>query len=118
VGVGLLLERKIAWLPLILGLVPTLTGILSLFFDDSRILKAAMTAPRLLLGVLMLGGLALGANPLKNMFGDSVDLPDDVWWQLAIRFGLLPWLSCWAMKSSGTPSEAGVADWAGGRALQ
>jgi hypothetical protein len=52
------------------------------------------------------------------MFGDSVDLPDDVWWQLAIRFGLLPWLSCWAMKSSGTPSEAGVADWAGGRALQ
>ena len=88
VGVGLLVERKIAWLPLILGLVPTLTGILSLFFDDSGILKGAMTATHMLLGVLMLGGLALGANPLKRIFGSSVDLPDGVWWQLALSFGL------------------------------
>jgi len=88
VGVGLLVERKIAWLPLFLGLVPTLTGILSLFFDDSGILKGAMTATHMLLGTLMLGGLALGANPLKKIFGDSVDLPDGAWWQLALRFGL------------------------------
>jgi len=88
VGVGLLVERKIAWLPLFLGLVPTLTGILSLFFDDSGILKGAMTATHLLLGMLMLGGLALGANPLKKIFGGSVDLPDGAWWQLALRFGL------------------------------
>jgi len=88
VGVGLLVERKIAWLPLFLGLVPTLTGILSLFFDDSGILKGAMTATHMLLGVLMLGGLALGANPLKRIFGSSVDLPDGVWWQLALSFGL------------------------------
>jgi len=88
VGVGLLVERKIAWLPLFLGLVPTLTGILSLFFDDSGILKGAMTATHLLLGMLMLGGLALRADPLKKIFGDSVDLPDGAWWQLALRFGL------------------------------
>jgi len=88
VGVGLLVERKIAWLPLFLGLVPTLTGILSLFFDDSGILKGAMTATHMLLGTLMLGGLALGANPLKKIFGGSVDLPDGAWWQLALRFGL------------------------------
>jgi len=61
---------------------------LSLFFDDSGILKGAMTATHMLLGVLMLGGLALGANPLKRIFGSSVDLPDGVWWQLALSFGL------------------------------
>jgi len=88
VGVGLLVERKIAWLPLFLGLVPTLTGILSLFFDDSGILKGAMTATHMLLGVLMLGGLALGVNLLKKIFGGSVDLSDGDWWQLALRFGL------------------------------
>jgi hypothetical protein len=36
----------------------------------------------------MLGGLPFGANPLKLMFGEAVDLADGVRWHLTLRFGL------------------------------
>jgi intracellular septation protein len=85
---GLILERRIAPLPIILGLVPTVTGTFSLFYDDPGIVKEATTVVHGVLCVVMLGGLAFGANPLKLMFGKAVDLADGVWWHLALRFGL------------------------------
>jgi intracellular septation protein len=76
VVVGLILERKIAPLPVILGLVPTVTGMLSLLFSNPDIVKEATTVAHTLLCVVMLGGLAFGANPLKLMLGEAVNLPN------------------------------------------
>jgi intracellular septation protein len=55
---GLILERRIAPLPIILGLVPTVTGTFSLFYDDPGIVKEATTVVHGVLCVVMLGGLA------------------------------------------------------------
>jgi intracellular septation protein len=85
---GLILERRIAPLPIILGLVPTVMGTFSLLYDAPGIVKEATTVAHGLLCVVMLGGLAFGANPLKLMFGKAVDLADGVWRHLALRYGL------------------------------
>jgi intracellular septation protein len=84
---GLFLERTIAPLPFILGLVPTVTGTFSLLFDNPGIVTEATTVVHGVLCVVMLGGLAFGANPLKLMFGKAVDLADGIWWHLALRLG-------------------------------
>ncbi len=85
---GLILERRIAPLPVILGLVPTVIGTFSPIYDDPGIAKVATTVAYGVLCVVMLGGLALGANPLKLMFGKAEDLAERVCWHLAMRFGL------------------------------
>jgi intracellular septation protein len=85
---GLILERRIAPLPVIFGLVATVTGTLSLLYDDPGIVKEATTVAHGVLCVVMLGGLAFGANPLKLMFGKAVNLAEQVWWHLTLRFGL------------------------------
>jgi intracellular septation protein A len=53
---GLIRERKIAPLPVFLGLVPTVTGILSLLLSNPGIVKAATTVAHSALCV-MIGGL-------------------------------------------------------------
>jgi intracellular septation protein len=85
---GFIVDRTIAPLPVILGLVPTVTGTFSLLFSDPGIVKETTTLAHSVLCVVMLGGLAFGANPLKLMFGKAVDLADRTWWHLALRFGL------------------------------
>ena len=87
--IGLLVERRIAWLPLFVGAMAALFGGLTLIFHDTRILKIKPTVINLILAGVLFGGLALKRNPLKMLLGEALTLPDEVWRKLTVRFGLL-----------------------------
>jgi intracellular septation protein len=89
--VGFIVERRLAPLPLFVGLMGALFGGLTLIFDDPRILKVKPTVLNFGLGAVLLGGLALKKNPLKALLGQALVLPDEVWRKLMLRFGLFYW---------------------------
>lgn len=87
--VGLIVERRIAWLPLFSGGMAALFGGLTLVFHDTRILKIKPTVVYLVLAALLFGGVLLKRNPLKLLLGEALTLPDEVWRKLTVRFGFL-----------------------------
>jgi intracellular septation protein len=87
--VGLVVERRIAWLPLLAGGAAALFGGLTLIFHDPRIMKVKPTVINFALAGVLFGGLVFKKNPLKALLGEAMSLPDDVWRKLTIRFGLL-----------------------------
>lgn len=87
--VGLIVERRIAPLPAIAGGAALVFGGASLFFHDPRILKMKPTVMNGLFAVGLVGGMALGKNPLRLMLGDAFDMPPQAWRQLTINFALL-----------------------------
>ncbi len=87
--VGLIVERRIAPLPAIAGGAALVFGGASLFFHDPRILKMKPTVMNGLFAVGLLGGMALGKNPLRLMLGEAFDMPPKTWRQLTINFAML-----------------------------
>lgn len=87
--VGLIVERRIAPLPAIAGGAALVFGGASLFFHDPRILKMKPTVMNGLFAVGLLGGMALGKNPLRLMLGEAFDMPPKVWRQLTLSFAML-----------------------------
>lgn len=87
-AVGYGVERRIAPMPLFAGLAALIFGGLTLYFHDPRFVKIKPTAINTILGVTMLGGLALKRNPLKALMGEALKLPDTAWRTLTLRYGL------------------------------
>jgi intracellular septation protein len=87
-AVGLVAERRIAPLPLFAGLVALIFGGLTLVFHDPRFVKIKPTAINLVLGAVMLGGVAMGKNPLKTLFSGALNLTPQGWRKLTIRYGV------------------------------
>jgi intracellular septation protein len=86
--VGLVAERRIAPLPLFAGLLALIFGGLTLIFHDPRFVKIKPTAINLILGAVMLGGVAMGKNPLKALFSGALHLTPQGWRKLTIRYGI------------------------------
>lgn len=87
--VGLAVERRIAPLPLIVGGAALVFGGASLFFHDPRILKIKPTVMNGAFAVTLLGGVAMGKNPLKMLLGESFDMPEATWRRLTVNYALL-----------------------------
>ena len=87
--VGLIVERRVAPFPLIAGGAGLLFGGASLIFDDPRILKIKPTVMNSIFAVALLGGLAMGKNPLRLLLGEAFEMPKTVWRQLTINYALL-----------------------------
>jgi intracellular septation protein len=87
-AIGYGVERRIAPMPLFAGLAALIFGGLTLYFNDPRFVKIKPTAIITVLGLTMLGGLALKRNPLKALMGEALKLPDEAWRALTLRYGL------------------------------
>ena len=87
--VGLIVERRVAPFPLIAGGAGLVFGGASLFFHDPRILKIKPTVMNTIFAVALLGGLAMGKNPLRLLLGEAFEMPKTVWRQLTINYALL-----------------------------
>lgn len=85
-AVGLFIERRIAWLPLFVGVMSALFGGLTLFFHQKWIIQNRPTFVNVFLGVLLLVGLMMRRNPLKAVLGSALDLPDQAWRTLGFRY--------------------------------
>lgn len=86
--IGLLVERRLAPMPLIAGGLALVFGGLTLVFHDPRIIKMKFSIVNALFGGVLIGGLVLGKNPLKRLLGEQLDLPDAAWRQLSLRYAL------------------------------
>jgi intracellular septation protein len=84
---GLIVERRIAPLPAFMAVAGIIFGGLTLIFHDDRFIKIKATAINTALGGLLLGGIALGKNPLKLLLGEAVKMPAEGWRKLGIRYG-------------------------------
>lgn len=87
-AVGFAAERRLAPLPLVAGLAALIFGGLTIAFDNELFVKIKPTIMNLLFGALLLGGVAIGRNPVKALLGTTLSLPDPIWRSLAIRYGV------------------------------
>jgi intracellular septation protein len=87
-AVGLVVERRLAPLPLFAGLTALVFGGLTLAFHDPRFIKIKPTVTNAVFAGVMLGGVALGKNPLKVLFSGALNLSPAGWRRLTIRYGL------------------------------
>lgn len=86
-GVGFLVERRLAWLPLFVAITGIIFGGLTLIFNADWILKSRPTFLNLVICTLLWGGVWLKKNPLGAVLGWVVKLPDEAWRTLGIRYG-------------------------------
>ncbi len=86
--VGLVVEKRIAPLPLVVGLFGLVFGGLTLVTGNTDYLKMEGSFLYLGLGLGLLIGSRLGMNPLKELLGSALHMPDPAWRTLTVRYAV------------------------------
>jgi intracellular septation protein len=86
--VGLTVEKRLAPLPLIIGVFALVFGGLTLVTHDTRYLKMEGSFLYIALGLGLLIGGRMGLNPLKELLGSALHMPLPAWRTLAFRYAL------------------------------
>ncbi|WP_310541848.1 inner membrane-spanning protein YciB [Phenylobacterium sp.] len=86
--VGYVVEKRIAPMPLVAGLIAVLFGVLTLIFHDDRFIKIKPTVTSVAFGLFLIGGMLLRKNPLKILLGKAFQMPDEGWRKLSWRYGI------------------------------
>ncbi|CAL1690154.1 intracellular septation protein A [Brevundimonas subvibrioides] len=86
--VGLLVEKRLALMPLLVGGFALVFGVLTLLTNDDVWVKVKVTVLNASLAVALLGGLRLGKQPLKALLGTVLPINDAAWRTLTFRYGL------------------------------
>lgn len=85
---GLLLEKRIAWIPLLSALIAIPFSLLTVFFHDTVFVKIKMTIIDVLIGGVLIGGLLLKKQPLKALLGEALKLKETAWPRLTLYYAL------------------------------
>ena len=88
VAVGLIVEKRLALLPLLVGGFALVFGLLTLLTGDGLWVKLKVTVLNASLAVALIGGLALGKQPLRALLGTVIPINDRAWRILTFRYGL------------------------------
>jgi intracellular septation protein len=86
--VGLTVEKRLAPLPLIIGVFALVFGGLTLVTHDTRYLKMEGSFLYIALGLGLLIGGRMGLNPLKELLGSALHMPLPAWRTLTIRYAV------------------------------
>ncbi len=86
--VGLVVEKRIAPLPLIVGVFGLVFGGLTLVTGNTDYLKMEGSFLYLGLGLGLLAGAKLGMNPLKELLGSALHMHDPAWRTLTYRYAI------------------------------
>lgn len=86
--VGLLVEKRLALMPLIVGGFALVFGVLTLVTQDDIWVKIKVTVLNGCLAIALLGGLWLKKEPLKALLGSVIPVTDQAWRILTLRYGL------------------------------
>ena len=112
VAVGLIVEKRLALMPLLVGGFALVFGLLTVLTGDGLWVKVKVTALNLSLAVALIGGVMLGKQPLKHLLGTVIPINDPAWRTLTLRYGV--YFLVVAVVNELVRSEALVA-WAAGR---
>jgi len=88
VVVGLVVEKRLAIMPLIVGGFALVFGVLTLVTQDDLWVKVKVTALNASLAIALLGGIWLGKQPLKSLLGTVIPITDRAWRILTVRYGV------------------------------
>lgn len=88
VAVGLIVEKRLALLPLLVGGFALVFGLLTLLTGDGLWVKLKVTILNASLAVALLGGLVMGKQPLRALLGTVIPINDRAWRTLTFRYGL------------------------------
>jgi intracellular septation protein len=86
--VGFVMQRKLAIMPLVTGVLAVVFAGLTLVFHNTFFLKIKLTVVDTIFAVILLGGVAIGKRPLRAIFGAALHMSDAAWRTLNIRYGL------------------------------
>jgi intracellular septation protein len=85
---GLVFEKRLALMPLLIGVFGLVFGGLTVILDDKRYIKMEGSFLYVALGLGLLIGVWRDKQPLRALLGSTLHLPDRIWRTLAIRYGL------------------------------
>jgi intracellular septation protein len=85
---GLILEKRVAPIPLVTAIFGIIFGGATLIFHDERIIKMKLTILDAGIGIFLITGALRGKNPLKALMGDAFHLPEPVVRTLTLRYAL------------------------------
>lgn len=87
-AVSYLLTKHLPMMSIVSGIIVAVFGGLTLFFHDETFFRMKPTIIYALFGILLLGGLIMGKPLLAAVLGDAVDLTEDGWKILSLRWGM------------------------------
>ncbi len=82
------LNRRIAVMPLVSGVVVLVFGGLTLFLQDELFIKLKPTIVNVLFGSILIGGLLANRSLLRIVFDAVFDLTEEGWRKLTWRWGI------------------------------
>ncbi|CAI9414727.1 Intracellular septation protein [Pleomorphomonas sp. T1.2MG-36] len=82
------INRRLAIMPLVTGIVVAIFGTLTLILHDDTFIKMKPTIVNTLFGGALLGGLFFGKTLLGYVFDGAFHLDEQGWRKLTIRWGL------------------------------
>ena len=82
------INRRLAIMPLVTGVVVAIFGTLTLILHDDTFIKMKPTIVNTLFGGVLLGGLVFGKTLLGYVFDGAFHLDEEGWRKLTIRWGL------------------------------
>lgn len=88
VVVGLVVEKRLALMPLLVGGFALVFGLLTLLTGDGLWVKVKVSVLNASLAIALLGGLAMGKQPLRALLGTVIPINDRAWRTLTFRYGL------------------------------
>ncbi|MFN3932300.1 MAG: inner membrane-spanning protein YciB [Brevundimonas sp.] len=88
VAVGLIVEKRLALMPLLVGGFALVFGLLTLLTGDGLWVKVKVSVLNASLAIALLGGLAMGKQPLRALLGTVIPINDRAWRTLTFRYGL------------------------------
>jgi intracellular septation protein len=82
------LTRKISKMLLFTAAIVGIFGSLTLYFKDPIFLQVKVTIINALFAAVLFGGLLFKRNFIKSIMGQAMELPDNAWRTLTIRWGI------------------------------
>ncbi len=83
-----LLIRRVAIMPVVALVFVLAFGALTIWLHDDTFIKIKVTLINALFGAILLAGLALGRLWLKLIMGEALEMDDEGWRKLTLRWGL------------------------------
>ena len=84
---SLVLERRVPVMPLVTAFFVLVFGGLTIALEDDLFIKLKPTVVNTLFALVLLGGLATGRSLLKPLLGTALELTDEGWRLLTLRWG-------------------------------